>query len=182
MKMMEIIRNRLKNKLNIRTEKDFPKEGIEFIDIMPMIMNKDIFNEIIDKIKLEIENKKVDYIISPEARGFLLGPVLANKLQVGFVPVRKSGKMPTTTVEYKFMSEKEYGKDELELPKLIDDSYKGKKFYIVDDIYATGNTVKAIQKAIKTLGGDVVGQAVIMNIIELNNDKNIFSLLEVNET
>ena len=81
----------------------------------------------------------------------------------------------------KFEYEKEYGKDVLELPKLVNDEYKGKSFYIVDDIYATGNTMKAIKQAIINAGGIIKGEGVIMNIKELNNESNIYSLLDINE-
>ena len=75
-----------------------------------------------------------------------------------------------------------YGKDFLELPKLVNDQdYKNKKFYIIDDIYATGNTMKAIQEGIEKLGGEVIGEGVVMNIVELNDNKELFSLIEVNE-
>jgi len=178
---MNIIRNELKSELNIRTERDFPIKGIEFIDINPLIIQKECLKEIIEKFVKEIENKNVDYIVAPEARGFLLGTAIANKINVGFIPARKKEKMPPTTVEISFEYEKEYGKDILELPKLINDKYKDKRFYIVDDIYATGNTINAIDKAIKVLGGIVVGKGVIMNIIELNNNKEVFSLIDVNE-
>ena len=179
---MKILKNELKSELNIRTEKDFPKEGIEFIDIMPLIIQKDTFNEIIEKFVLEIKEKHIDYIVGPEARGLILGAAIANKLEIGFIPVRKAGKLPPTTVEKKFEYEKEYGKDELELPKLVNEEYKGKSFYIVDDIYATGNTMKAIKQTIEKLGGIVKGQGVIMNIKELNSDVDIYSLLDINES
>ena len=178
---MKILKNKLKSKLNIRTEKNFPKEGIEFIDIMPLIIQKETFNEIIEKFAMEIQNKNVDYIVGPEARGLIIGAAVANKLQIGFIPVRKSGKLPPTTVETKFEYEKEYGRDVLELPKLVNEEYKGKNFYIVDDIYATGNTMKAIKQAIEGAGGIIKGQGVIMNIKELNNDTDIYSLLDINE-
>ena len=178
---MKILKNELKSKLNIRTEKDFPKEGIEFIDIMPLIIQKETLNEIIEKFTEEIKDKKVDYIVGPEARGLILGAAIAKELNIGFIPVRKAGKLPPTTVEKQFEYEKEYGKDKLELPKLVNEEYKGKRFYIVDDIYATGNTIQAIKQAIENIGGIVEGEGVIMNIVELNNNKNIFSLLDVNE-
>ena len=178
---MKILKNELKSELNIRTEKDFPKKGIEFIDIMPLIIQKETFNEIIEKFSKEINNKKVDYIVGPEARGLILGAAIAKELNIGFIPVRKAGKLPQTTVEKQFEYEKEYGKDKLELPKLVNEDYKEKRFYIVDDIYATGNTMKAIKKAIEEVGGIVDGEGVIMNIVELNNNKSIFSLLDVNE-
>ena len=178
---MKILKNELKNELNIRTEKDFPQKGIEFIDIMPLIIQKETFNEIIEKFVTEIKEKKVDYIVGPEARGLILGAAIAKELNIGFIPIRKAGKLPPTTVAKKFEYEKEYGKDQLELPKLVNEEYQGKRIYIVDDIYATGNTMKAIKRAIEELGGIVAGQGVIMNIVELNNDKNIFSLIDINE-
>ena len=178
---MKILKNELKNELNIRTEKDFPQKGIEFIDIMPLIIQKETFNEIIEKFVIEIREKKVDYIVGPETRGLILGAAIAKELNIGFIPIRKAGKLPPTTVAKKFEYEKEYGKDQLELPKLVNEEYKEKRIYIVDDIYATGNTMKAIKETIEELGGIVAGEGVIMNIVELNNDKNIFSLIDINE-
>ena len=178
---MKILKNELKNELNIRTEKDFPQKGIEFIDIMPLIIQKETFNEIIEKFVTEIKEKKIDYIVGPEARGLILGAAIAKELNIGFIPIRKAGKLPPTTVEKQFEYEKEYGKDKLELPKLVNEEYKGKRIYIVDDIYATGNTMKAIKQTIEEIEGIVAGEGVIINIVELNNDKNIFSLIDINE-
>lgn len=178
---MKILRNELKSKLNIRTEKDFPIKGIEFIDINPLIMDKTTFKEITNLFAKEITDKKVDYIISPEARGFLYGCPVAQQLNVGFIPVRKKGKLAPTTVETQFEYEKEYGKDVLELPKLVNnESYKNKNFYIIDDIYATGNTARAIKEAVEALGGNIQGTGVVINIKELNND-DVFSLIDINE-
>lgn len=178
---MKILRNELKSKLNIRTEKDFPIKGIEFIDINPLIMDIARFKEITDLFAEEIRDKKVDYIISPEARGFLFGCPVAQQLNVGFIPVRKKGKLAPTTVETQFEYEKEYGKDVLELPKLINnEGYKNKNFYIIDDIYATGNTARAIKEAVETLGGNILGTGVVINIKELNNDE-IYSVIDINE-
>jgi len=178
---MKILKNKLGSKLNIRTEKNFPIEGIEFIDINPMLIDKEVYNEVTEKFIQEIQDKNIDYIISPEARGFLFGCPIANKLNIGFIPVRKKGKMPPTTVEIGFEYEKEYGKDILELPKLINnESYKDKNFYIIDDIYATGNTARAIKDAVQKLGGNILGIGVVINIKELNSDK-VFSLIDINE-
>jgi len=179
---MKILKNNLSNELNIRTEKDFPKEGIEFIDINPLVLNKDMLNEIINKFYDELKDKNVDYVVGPEARGFLFGSALAYKLNCGFIPIRKKGKLPPTTVEKTFDYEKEYGKDTLELPKLVNENYNNKNIYIIDDIYATGNTIKSIKDAVVELGGNVVGIGVVMNIKELNNDKDVFSLIDVNES
>ena len=178
---MKILKNNLSNELNLRTEKDFPIKGIEFIDITPLILQKETLKEITDKFVLELKDKNIDYIVAPEARGFLFGSSIANELNIGLVPVRKKGKLSPSTVEIQFDYEKEYGKDTLELPKLVNSSYSGKNFYIVDDIYATGNTMKAIINAIKDLGGEVVGHGVVMNIVELNDDKEVFSLIDINE-
>ena len=178
---MKILKNKLKSEINIRTEKDFPIKGIEFIDINPLIIQKDVMKEIIEQFVIELEDKNIDYIVAPEARGFLFGSAIANRINVGCIPVRKKGKLPPTTVESTFEYEKEYGKDMLELPKLINETYENKRFYIIDDIYATGNTLKAINKAIQDLGGTIVGEGVVMNIVELNNNKKLFSLIDVNE-
>ncbi len=178
---MKILENKLKNELNIRTERNYPIEGVEFIDIMPLIIQKETLKEIIDLFVEEIKNKNVDYIIAPEARGFLLGVAVADRLNIGCVPVRKQGKLPPTTVEAKIEYEKEYGKDIVELPKLVNTTYENKNFYMIDDIYATGNTMEKIKETIEKLGGKVVGEGVILNIVELNNNKKVFSLIEVNE-
>ena len=178
---MKILRNELKNELHIRTQKNFPQEGVEFIDIMPLIIQKDTFREIVDKFVEEIKDKHVEYIVGAEARGFIIGSAVANQLNIGFIPVRKAGKLPPITVEKQFSYEKEYGKDKMELPKLVNEEYAGKRLYIIDDIYATGNTMKAMKQAIEEVGGIVVGQGVIMNIKELNTANDVFSLIDIHE-
>lgn len=179
---MRVLNNKLKNELNIRTEKNYPIEGVEFIDIMPLIIDKNSLKEIIDLFTDEIKNKNIDYIIAPEARGFLLGTAIADRLNIGCIPVRKKGKLPPSTVETEIRYKKEYGEDVLELPKLVNTTYQNKNFYIVDDIYATGNTIEKIKEKIQTLGGNVLGEGVILNIVELNNNKDIFSIIDVNES
>jgi len=86
---MKILKNELKNELNIRTEKDYPIKGVEFIDIMPLFLQKDTLNEIIERFVQELKNKELDYLVVPEARGFLLGAAIANKLNIGCIPIRK---------------------------------------------------------------------------------------------
>ena len=178
---MKILKNILNSSLNIRTEKDFPIKGIEFIDITPLLIQKETFDEILSKFTDELNGKNIDYIVAPEARGFLLGGAIANKLNIGLIPVRKKGKLPPSTIESVFEYEKEYGKDKLELPKLVNESYSNKNFYVIDDIYATGNTMNSICNAITNLGGNITGKGVIINIIGLNDDKNVFSLLDILE-
>lgn len=178
---MKILKNELKSNLNIRTEKDYPIEGVEFIDITPLIMQKETLKEITNKFAEMLKEKEIDYVVAPEARGFLFGTAVANILEIGCIPVRKKGKLPPTTVESVIGYEKEYGKDQLELPKLVDTTYEGKNFYILDDIYATGNTMKAIQKSIENLGGKVIGKGVVMNIVGLNQDVDIDSFIDIEE-
>ena len=178
---MKILRNIIKSDLILRTQKDYPVEGVEFIDITPAILQREVFEEIIDLLVEDVKTKNIDYIIAPEARGFLLGSAISYELGIGCVPIRKKGKLPPVAVESTFDYEKEYGKDTLELPKLVNDDYKGKRVYIVDDIYATGNTINSIKKALEEKGAIVVGVGVIMNIKELNQDKDVFSLIDINE-
>ena len=178
---MKILKNNLKSELNIRSEKDFPIKGIEFIDITPLIIQKDTLKEITNLFVEEIKDKEVDYIIAPEARGYLFASSVANILNVGLIPVRKKGKLPKTVIEKEFAYEKEYGLGILELPKLVNDTYENKNFYIIDDIYATGNTLRSIKETIKTLGGNVVGEGVVLNIKELNDNPELFSIIDINE-
>lgn len=177
---MKIINNRLKGNLPIRTVQDFPIKGIEFIDITPLLMDANSYKEIIEKLIEDVKASGAEYIVAPEARGFLLGSAVAYNLNIGLIPVRKKNKLPPTTIETEFVYTKEYGKDTLCLPKLNNDTYKDKKIYIIDDIYATGNTVNSIKDGLANLGANIIGVGVILNIIELNNDK-IFSLIDVNE-
>ena len=178
---MKILKNNLKHELNLRTEMDFPTKGVEFVDINPLIIQHDTLKEIVEFFVKKLSKKKIDYIVAPEARGFLFGMAIADNLNCGCIPVRKKGKLPPSTVEKTFEYEKEYGKDTLQLPSLVNDKYKNKRFYIVDDIYATGHTVDAIKKAIEELGGKVVGIACVINIVELNHNDKVLSIIDINE-
>lgn len=178
---MKIINNKLKSELNLRTEKDYPIKGVEFIDITPLVLQHNTLKEITELFVSELKDKRIDYIVAPEARGFLFGSIIAWKLNVGLISVRKKGKLPPSTVERRVTYEKEYGSDILELPKLVNDTYDDKNFYLIDDIYATGNTLKAIKDALRDLGGNIVGEGVILNILELNDNKELFSLIDINE-
>lgn len=178
---MKIIRNALKSELNLRTEMDFPTKGVEFIDINPLILQHDSLHEIIDIFVAYLKDTKIDYIVAPEARGFLFGAAISHELGCGCIPVRKKGKLPPSTVQCTFEYEKEYGKDYLQLPKLVHSRYKGKTYFIIDDIYATGNTIEATKKAITDMGGKVLGVGAVVNILELNNNKDVFSIIDINE-
>lgn len=178
---MKIIRNALKSELNLRTEMDFPTKGIEFVDINPLILQNKTLQEIIDIFIDYLKDTKIDYIVAPEARGFIFGAAIAYELGCGCIPVRKKGKLPPSTVQSSFDYEKEYGKDTLELPKLVHSRYKGKTFFIIDDIYATGNTIEAIRNELNKIGGTVLGVGVVVNIVELNNSTDVFSIIDINE-
>ncbi|MEG1705751.1 MAG: adenine phosphoribosyltransferase [Clostridia bacterium] len=179
---MRIVKNMLNEYIPIRTEFNFPKKGVEFIDITPVLMDSSIYNKIIDKFVEELKFRQIDYIVSPEARGFYFGCPIALKLNCGFIPVRKADKLPPTTIISTMKYTKEYAEDTLCLPKLNAKEYKDKRFYIIDDIYATGNTNNIIKKNIEQLGGFVIGTGVLINILELNNTKEIFSIMDINES
>jgi len=145
---------------------NFPVEGVNFIDISPVLADKTTFNSILDEMCKRIPHN-VDYIIAPESRGYIFGPTIASRLKKGFVPIRKPGKLPddlVITVEY----QKEYGLDKLCLPK--NNNYTNKNFYFVDDILATGGTLNASKKLIEKCGGNYVGGIVYINISFLNNE------------
>lgn len=144
--MMKILKNLLENDNCIRTEKDFPIKGMEYLDIVPLLLDAEIYKEITNIFVKEISNKTYNILYHQNPEDFLWMSG-SRKMKLGFIPVRKKGKLPPTTVQTTFEYVKEYGKDELELPKLINnEEYKDKNFYIIDDIYATGNTVQTLKK------------------------------------
>ena len=161
---MKILKNKLKSELNLRTERNFPIRGIEFIDINPLVIQKEVFNEIITLFTEEIKNKNVDYIISPEARGFFFGCPAAIALGAGFVPVRKPGKLPRETISKKY--DLEYGSNEIHMHK--DSIKKGQRVLIVDDLLATGGTIEATIELIEQMGGIVAGIAFVVELKDLN--------------
>jgi len=144
----------------IRDVPDFPKKGIIFKDITTLIKDPIRFKEAVDKLAARVENKKIDQIVSVEARGFIFGSALAYKIGAGIVPVRKKGKLPYKTYEITY--DLEYGQDTLAVHQ---DAIKpGDKVLIVDDLLATGGTTCAVIDLIKKLGGEIVD---ILFLIEL---------------
>lgn len=151
-------------KKHIKIVQDFPKEGIEFKDITPLMENGKVFKEAVNKIVEFAKEKKVDVIVGPEARGFIIGCPVAYALEVGFVPVRKKGKLPREVIEVEYGLE--YGENVLAIHK---DAVKpGQRVLITDDLLATGGTIEATIKLVEELGGVVVGCAFLIELSYLN--------------
>jgi adenine phosphoribosyltransferase len=136
----------------IRDIQDFPKEGIVFKDITPLLKDKDAFAKAVSELVKLVDKKHIDTVIGIESRGYFFGAVLAEKLGAGFVPIRKPGKLPFDTVSQAY--DLEYGTDTLEIHS---DSIKpGDKILLHDDVLATGGTAQAAVALIESLGGEVV--------------------------
>ena len=144
----------------IREVPDFPKKGILFYDITTLLKDKAGYATLIDVLAERYIGKDVDLILGMEARGFIFGPALAYRLNAGFVPVRKPGKLPALTerIEYDL----EYGSNVLEVHK--DAIEKGQRVLIVDDLLATGGTAEATAKLAKTLGAEIAGLAFVVEL------------------
>lgn len=166
-------------KSKIRVIEDFPKEGISFKDVTTLLKDGEAYSQAVDMCIDLIKDIDYDLIVSPEARGFVVGAPIAYKLAKGFVPIRKPGKLPGETLKYEYSLE--YGTDALEIHK--DAIYPGCKVIIADDLLATGGTVAAIEKMIKQLGGTVAGYLFLMELEFLNGREklegnNIYSLIK----
>ena len=148
----------------IRTIPDFPKEGISFKDITPLLLDSSLTNNIIDEFIIKLEGVKIDAIVGVESRGFLFGFLLANKLRVPFVPVRKVGKLPGETLRYKYNLE--YGSSEVEIHK--EDINEGWNVLIHDDLLATGGTAVASAALISQLNANVTAFAFVIELGFLN--------------
>ena len=162
----------------IRDVPDYPKKGIVFKDITTLIKKGDAFDGVVNIFLEKCKDKKVDLVAAVESRGFIFGGVLANRLNVGFIPVRKFGKLPADTVEQKY--DLEYGTDTLEIHK--DAIQPGERVLIVDDLLATGGTLAATCKLVEKLGGEVAGILVMIELGFLNGrdkvkDYDLFTLL-----
>ena len=153
----------------IRNIQDYPKQGILFRDITTLLQNKDAFKYAIDKMAEQISSEKIDYIVGAESRGFLVGSALAYKLNCGFIPVRKKGKLPYKTISEEYALE--YGTDTLYMHE--DALKKGDRVLIVDDLIATGGTALAMIKMVEKLEGIVVGSSFLIELKELNWRKEI---------
>jgi len=163
----------------IRSIPDFPKPGILFRDITTLLKDKKAFKLATDALVNKYKGKKIDAVVAVEARGFILGGAIAHKLGAGFVPVRKKGKLPyrTNSVTYAL----EYGTDTLEIHH---DAVKaGDKVLIVDDLLATGGTIKAVTELVSQLKAKIVGIVFLIELTDLKGkdklkDYPVFSLIK----
>jgi adenine phosphoribosyltransferase len=163
----------------IRSIPDFPVEKIIFRDITTLMDNPLAFQEANNQFYERYKDLKIDKVVGIDARGFVFGAVLAYLLKVGFVPVRKKGKLPFKTISQKYALE--YGTAEVELHE--DAIQKGERVVIIDDLIATGGTIAAAIKLVEKLGGEVVECAFVVELPSLNGRKvieghKIFSLVE----
>ena len=162
----------------IRDIPDFPKPGIRFKDITPLLADPSGLSLAVELMANPWRDDRPDLVVGAESRGFIFGTALAQSLSCGFVPVRKPGKLPYETVSIEY--ELEYGKDTLEMHK---DAIKpGQKVLLVDDLIATGGTAKAACDLIEGLGGEVLGLVVLIELAELKGrdlmgDVEVHSLL-----
>lgn len=163
----------------IRSIPDFPKKGILFRDITTLLKEKKAYKLAVDLLVDKFKNKKIDYVVAMEARGFILGGAVAYKLGAGFVPVRKKGKLPYKTVSVTYALE--YGTDTLEMHQ---DAIKpGAKVLILDDLLATGGTACAVAQLVEKFKAEIVGIAFLIELVDLKGREKlkkypIFSLIK----
>ena len=162
----------------IRHVPDFPKAGILFYDITTLLRDATGFRAVVDSLALPFSASGIDLVIGIESRGFILGGAVADRLGTGFSPVRKPGKLPSTTVRETYALE--YGTDALEIHD--DGVSPGQRVLIVDDVIATGGTAKATAALVRRLGGSVEGLAFLIELVALNGraqleGEQVFSVL-----
>lgn len=166
-------------KAKIRHVPDFPKAGILFYDITTLLRDKEGFRSVIEVLARPFEASKIDLVVGVESRGFILGGAVADRLEAGFAPVRKKGKLPSRTVQETY--DLEYGTDCLEIH--ADAVDRGQRVLIVDDVLATGGTASATVALVRKLGGDVQALEFLIELEFLNGrsrlpSENIVSVLK----
>ena len=144
----------------IRSIPDFPKKGIDFKDITTLLQNSDAFRLVVDHLANRYADKSVDAVVAAEARGFIFGGALAYRLETGFVPVRKKGKLPYKTYEMTY--DLEYGTETIAIHQ--DALNPGDKVIVLDDLLATGGTVAAVLGLLERLGADVLEVAFLIEL------------------
>jgi len=166
-------------KAKIRSVPDFPKAGILFYDITTLLQDPAGFHAAIDSMARPFEHERIDIVVGIESRGFIFGAAVADRIGAGFTPVRKPGKLPSTTVRATYALE--YGTDTIEMH---DDGIRpGQRVLIVDDLLATGGTARATTDLVKRLGGDVRALAFLIELVALNGrqrlaDETIHAVLQ----
>lgn len=163
----------------IRDVPDFPKKGIVFKDITPLLQNPRAFREAVDALTEPYRHQGVSLVLAAEARGFILGPLVAYNLGAGFVPVRKPGKLPYLRKKVSYQTE--YSADTLEIHE--DAIRPGDRVLLLDDVLATGGTMAACCRMVESMGGQVVGCAFLVELTFLGGRKplegyNVFSLIQ----
>ena len=158
---------------------DFPSKGILFRDITPLMADGNAFHEACNKLIDYARKVGAEVVAGPESRGFIFGCPVANELKIGFVPVRKPGKLPRKTISYKY--DLEYGSNGLHIH--ADAIKQGQKVLIIDDLLATGGTVEATAKMVEDLGGEVVGCAFLIELEGLGgrdklNGYDVYTLMK----
>lgn len=153
----------------IEIVQDWPKKGVEFKDITPLMNDGEAFRASVDEIVNYARDKEIDLVVGPEARGFIVGCPVSYVLGVGFVPVRKEGKLPREVIKVNYGLE--YGENVLTMHK---DAVKpGQRILITDDLLATGGTIEATIKLVEQLGGVVVGCAFLIELDYLNGREKL---------
>lgn len=147
----------------IREIPDFPQKGVSFKDITTLLKNGEVFRYAIDELASRVEHLAAEVVVSPEARGFIVGGALAYRLGIGFVPVRKAGKLPCEALKGTYTLE--YGVDCLEIHK--DAIRAGQRVIVCDDLLATGGTISVVANMVKELGGSVVAVAFLIELTYL---------------
>ncbi len=153
----------------IRDVPDFPKAGIVFKDITPLLADPDGLREVIEQLAAPWADGGVDVVCGAESRGFIFGTAVAAKMGVGFVPVRKPGKLPCETISAEY--ELEYGTDKLEMH--TDAVRPGQRVLMIDDLLATGGTMDACCRMVERLGGKIVGVAFVIELAFLSGREKI---------
>ncbi len=159
-------------KSRIRTIPHYPKDGIMFRDITTLLQDPFGFRKVVDELVQPYAGVRIDVVAGIEARGFILGGAVAHQLSVGFVPVRKKGKLPQDTFSQEY--ELEYGTDEVEIHQ--DAVRRGEHVLLVDDLIATGGTAEAAVKLIRQAGGEVVGCSFIVDLPDIGGRKKVEDL------
>lgn len=169
---------------SIRDIKDFPKPGIIFKDITTLLNDKQAYGVLMNHLYQKYKSYNLDYIAGIDARGFIFGAALAQMLGIGFVPIRKKGKLPYTTISEKYALE--YGVDEIEVHLDAFSNVKDAKVLLIDDLIATGGTANAAAKLIHQAGATcveacfVIGLSFLPGITTLKETTEVYTLVEVN--